>query len=90
MKKGVLKIFGNFKGKHLCWNLFLIKLQVTTASRKINICLIIKVLLLCRIKLSNSNVDKKKKACAKIGRQKSSVTRIVEDRRYFNISTMWI
>ena len=83
MKKGVLKIFGNFKGKHLCWNLFLIKLQVTTASRKINICLIIKVLLLCRIKLSNSNVDKKKKACEKIGRQKSSATRIVEDRRLF-------
>ena len=27
MKKGVLKDFANFKGKHLCWSLFLIKLQ---------------------------------------------------------------
>ena len=27
VKKGVLKNFANFKGKHLCWSLFLIKLQ---------------------------------------------------------------
>ena len=27
VKKGVLKKFGNFPGKHLCWSLFLIKLQ---------------------------------------------------------------
>ena len=27
-KKGVLKNFANFTGKHLCWSLFLIKLQV--------------------------------------------------------------
>ena len=27
MKKGVLKNFANFTRKHLCWNLFLIKLQ---------------------------------------------------------------
>ena len=26
-KKGVLKSFANFTGKHLCWSLFLIKLQ---------------------------------------------------------------
>ena len=26
-KIGVLKIFVNFTGKHLCWNFFLIKLQ---------------------------------------------------------------
>ena len=26
-KKGFLKNFANFTGKHLCWNLFLIKLQ---------------------------------------------------------------
>ena len=26
-KKGVLKNFANFTGKHLCWSLFLIKLQ---------------------------------------------------------------
>ena len=28
VKKGNLKNFANFKGKHLCWSLFLIKLQV--------------------------------------------------------------
>ena len=28
VKKGVLKTFANFTGKHLCWNLFLITLQV--------------------------------------------------------------
>ena len=27
VKKGVLKNFANFKGKHLCWSLFLIKLK---------------------------------------------------------------
>ena len=27
MKKGVLKNFPDFKGKHLCWSLFLVKLQ---------------------------------------------------------------
>ena len=27
VKKGVLKKFANFTGKHLCWSLFLIKLQ---------------------------------------------------------------
>ena len=27
MKKGVLKTFANLTGKHLCWSLFLIKLQ---------------------------------------------------------------
>ena len=27
-KKDVLKIFANFTGKHLCWSLFLIKIQV--------------------------------------------------------------
>ena len=27
-KIGVLKNFANFIGKHLCWSLFLIKLQV--------------------------------------------------------------
>ena len=27
VKKGVLKDFANFEGKHLCWSLFLIKLQ---------------------------------------------------------------
>ena len=27
VKKGVLKDFVNFKGKHLCWSLFLINLQ---------------------------------------------------------------
>ena len=26
-KKGVLENFANFKGKHLCWSLLLIKLQ---------------------------------------------------------------
>ena len=26
-KKGVLKNFANFTGKHLCWSLFIIKLQ---------------------------------------------------------------
>ena len=25
LKKGILKDFANFKGKHLCWSLFLIK-----------------------------------------------------------------
>ena len=53
VKKSVLKNLANFTGKHLCWRLFLIKLQafcehlLTTASKKINICLIVKVLLLC-------------------------------------------
>ena len=27
-KKGVVKNFANFTGKHLCWSLFLITLQV--------------------------------------------------------------
>ena len=27
VEKGVLKNFANFSGKHLCWSLFLIKLQ---------------------------------------------------------------
>ena len=31
-KKGVLKNFAEFKGKHLCRSLFLIKLQVKKAS----------------------------------------------------------
>ena len=55
VKKGVLKNCANSTGKHLCWSLFLIKLQVfkntyfeehlwTTACKKINICLIVKVL----------------------------------------------
>ena len=45
------------------------KLQVfkstyfTTASKKINICLIVEVLLFHRIKLLNSNVNKKKIMC---------------------------
>ena len=28
-EKGVLKNFAIFRGKHLCWSLFLIKLQAT-------------------------------------------------------------
>ena len=32
VEKGVYKNFVNFTGKHLCWSLFLIKLQATTAS----------------------------------------------------------
>ena len=55
VKKGVLKNCADFTGKHLCWSLFLIKLQVfkytyfeehlwTTACKKINICLIVKVI----------------------------------------------
>ena len=28
-KKGVLKDFAKFTGKHLCWSLFLIKLQAS-------------------------------------------------------------
>ena len=70
-KKHFLKNLANFTGKHLCWSLFLMKLQVfkntyfekhlwTTASKKTNICLIVEVLLLRRIKLLNSNVNKKK------------------------------
>ena len=85
--------FWQFTGKHLGWSLFLKRLQVfrytyfeeqllTTASKNINICLTIKVLLLLRIKLLNSNVNKKK-ACAKTWRQKSCDTRIVGDRRLF-------
>ena len=31
-KKGVLENFTNLKGKHLCWNLFLIKLQSFRSS----------------------------------------------------------
>ena len=61
-----------FLEKHLCWSLFLIKLHVfkntyfeeylwTTTCKKINTCLIVKVLLLCKIKILNSNVNKKKK-----------------------------
>ena len=68
-KKRFLKNLANFTGKHLCWSLFLMKLQVfkstyfTTASKKINICLIVEVLLFHRIKLLNSNVNKKKIMC---------------------------
>ena len=40
VKKSVLKNFGNFTGKHLCWSLFLIKLQafrlVTLSKRDSN------------------------------------------------------
>ena len=34
VKKGVLKKFGNFTGKHLCWSLFLIKLQAQSLVKK--------------------------------------------------------
>ena len=33
VKKDVLKNFANFTGKHLCWNLFLIKLQAFRKKR---------------------------------------------------------
>ena len=33
-KRGVLKNFLNFTGKHLCWSLFLIKLQVWELTKK--------------------------------------------------------
>ena len=70
--KGVLKNCTNFTGKHLCWSLLLINLQVfkksyveehlrTTVCRKINICLIVKIILLRRIKILNSSVNKEKK-----------------------------
>ena len=32
-KIGVLKIFANFTGKHLCWSLFLVKLQAWQFKR---------------------------------------------------------
>ena len=69
VKRGVIKNCANFTGKHLCWSLFLIKLQVfennyfeaqhlwTTACKKVSICLIVKILLLRRIKILNSNVN---------------------------------
>ena len=56
-----------WKKKCSCWSYFLIKLQAfceylgTIASKKIDICLTIKVLLLRRINLLNNNVNKKKK-----------------------------
>ena len=31
VKEGVLKNFANFTGKHLCWNLLLLKLQALQA-----------------------------------------------------------
>ena len=34
-KTGVLKNFANFTGKHMCWSLFLIKLQVCRQSLEI-------------------------------------------------------
>ena len=58
-EKSALKNFANFTRKYLCWSLFLEKLQAfyehlgTTCSKKINICLIVKALLLRRIKLLN-------------------------------------
>ena len=68
-KEGVLKYFPDLTGKHLCWSFFLINLQVfngtyfeenlRTASKKINICLIVKVLFFRRIKLLNRSVNKK-------------------------------
>ena len=39
VKKGVLKKFTNFMEKHLCWSLFLLKLQATTLlERNCNTC----------------------------------------------------
>ena len=37
-KKGVLKNFANLTGKHLCWSLFLIKLQARRTPILKNIC----------------------------------------------------
>ena len=34
VKRGVLKYFANFTGNHLCWSLFIIKLQVLQRSLK--------------------------------------------------------
>ena len=38
LKKGVLKNLANFTGKHLCWSLFLIKLQAWGTPILKNIC----------------------------------------------------
>ena len=35
VKKAVLKIFANFTGKHLCWSLFLIKLQANLIKKRL-------------------------------------------------------
>ena len=72
-KKLFLKIL-KFTGKHLRWSLFLKKTAGfkntyfeehlwTTASKNINICLTVKVLVLRGIKLLNINVNKKKNMC---------------------------
>ena len=93
VKKCFLKNVANFTGKYLCWSLFLIKLQVfkntyfeehlwTTACKNINICLLFKVLFLCRIKILNSNGNKKKKHVRKCDVNLMG-TRIVGDRRLF-------
>ena len=36
VKNGVLKIFANFTGKHLCWSLFWIELQAFRAASLLN------------------------------------------------------
>ena len=74
VKKCILKNFANFTVKRLCWSLFLVKLQVfkntyfeehlwMTASKKIDICLIVKVISHRRAKLLNSDVNKKNSMC---------------------------
>ena len=35
VKKGVLENFANFTGKHLCWSLFLIKLQGSLTKKRL-------------------------------------------------------
>ena len=43
MKKGVLKNFTIFTGKHLCWSLFLIKLQALRAATRTSIYICLKI-----------------------------------------------